>query len=69
MITALPEMLPSDPDALRAMVLAERAEKRRLIKERDGLAAERDELNAANEKLHHIIARCGGRTSGANPSG
>jgi transposase len=57
MTAALPDMLPSDPDALRAMVLAERAGRQRLIKERDGLAAERDELNAANEKLHHIIAQ------------
>ena len=57
MTTASPDMLPSDPDALRAMVLAERAGTQRLIKERDGLAVERDELNAANEKLHHIIAQ------------
>jgi transposase len=49
MTAALPDTLPSDPDALRAMVLAERAEKQILIEERD-------ELNAANEKLHHIIS-------------
>ena len=49
MTIALPDMLPSDPDALRAIILAERAEKQRLIEERD-------ELNAANEKLHHMIA-------------
>ncbi len=57
MSTASPEMLPCDPDALRAMVLAGLAEKQVLIKERDELAAERDELTAANEKLHHLIAQ------------
>src|SRR5208337_3270753 len=64
MTTALPEMLPCDPDALRAMILAERAGKRLLIEERDRLAVERDaivlerdELTAANEKLHHLIAQ------------
>ena len=64
MITALPELLPCDPGALRAMILAERAGKQLLIEERDRLAAERDaivlerdELNAANEKLHHLIAQ------------
>ena len=56
MIAALPDALPNDIDALHALVLAERAAKRLLILERDGLAAERDELNAANEKLHHLIA-------------
>jgi transposase len=64
MITALPGMLPCDPDALRAMILAERAGKQLLIEERDRLAVERDaivlerdELTAANEKLHHLIAQ------------
>jgi len=56
MIAASPDTLPNDADALRALVLAERAAKRLLMEERDGLAAERDALNAANEKLHHIIA-------------
>jgi transposase len=56
MIAASPDALPNDVDTLRALVLAERAAKRLLTEERDGLAAERDALNAANEKLHHIIA-------------
>ena len=56
MIAASPDALPNDLDALRAVVLAERAEKRLLIEERDAAVAERDQLNAANEKLHHIIA-------------
>ena len=56
MIAASPDMLPNDVDGLRALVLAERAAKRLLLEERDGLTAERDALNAANEKLHHIIA-------------
>ena len=56
MIAASPDALPNDVDALRALVLAGQAEKRLLIEERDGLAAERNALNAANEKLHHIIA-------------
>ena len=56
MIAASPDALPNDDAALRALVLAERAAKRLLMEERDGLAAERDALNAANEKLHHIIA-------------
>ena len=49
MIAASPNALPNDVDALRALVFAERAEKRLLIEERDA-------LNTANEKLHHLIA-------------
>ena len=49
MIAASPNTLPDELDALRAVILAERAEKRLLI-------AERDQLSAANDKLHHIIA-------------
>ena len=49
MIAASPDALPNDLDALRAVLLAERADKRVLI-------AERDQLSAANDKLHHIIA-------------
>ena len=56
MIAASPDALPNDVNGLRALVLAERTAKRLLMEERDGLAAERDALNAANEKLHHIIA-------------
>ena len=56
MTTASSDTLPDDLDALRAAILAERAEKQHLIAERDGLLAERDKLNAANDKLHHIIA-------------
>jgi hypothetical protein len=49
MTIASPDALPDDIDALHAMILAERAEKQILI-------AERDQLSAANDKLHHIIA-------------
>ena len=56
MIAASPDALPNDLDALRAVVLAERADKRLLIAERDAAVAERDQLSAANDKLHHIIA-------------
>jgi transposase len=56
MTTASPNALPDDLDALRAVILAERAEKQHIIAERDGLLAERDQLTAANDKLHHIIA-------------
>ena len=56
MTAASPNVLPDDLDALRAAVLAERAEKQLVILERDGLVAERDQLSAANDKLHHIIA-------------
>ena len=49
MTTASPDALPDNIDALHAMILAERAEKQLLI-------AERDQLTAANDKLHHIIA-------------
>ena len=56
MIAASPDALPIDVNGLRAMVLAERAAKRLFMEERDSLAAERDALNAANEKLQHIIA-------------
>ena len=56
MIAASPDALPNDVDALRGLVLAERVAKQLLIEERDGLVADRDELNAANEKLHPIIA-------------
>ena len=56
MIAASPDALPNDLDALRAVLLAERADKRLLIAERDAAVAERDQLSAANDKLHHIIA-------------
>jgi hypothetical protein len=56
MTIASPDALPDDIDALRAVILAERAEKQHLLAERDGLLAERDQLSAANDKLHHIIA-------------
>ena len=49
MIAASSDALPNDVDGLRALVLAEQAAKRLLMEERDA-------LNAANEKLHHIIA-------------
>jgi hypothetical protein len=49
MTTASPDALPDDLGALHAMIFAERAEKQLLI-------AERDQLNAAVDKLYHIIA-------------
>ena len=55
MTATSPDALP-DLDALRAVILAERADKRLLIAERDAAVAERDQLSAANDKLHHIIA-------------
>ena len=55
MTAASPDALP-DLDALRAVILAEREDKRLLIAERDAAVAERDQLSAANDKLHHIIA-------------
>lgn len=51
MTAALPGMLPCDPDALRAMILAERAGTQLLIEERDRLAAERDELTARTKNF------------------
>jgi hypothetical protein len=68
MIAASPDALPNDVNGLRALVFAERAAKWLLMEERDGLAAERDALNAANEKLHHIIAVLRRRASVVNPS-
>lgn len=55
MTTASPDALPNNIDALRAIILAERAEKQQLITERNDLLTERDQLTAANDKLHHII--------------
>lgn len=48
MIDTSPDALPDDLGALRAIIAAERAERQLLI-------IERDQLSAANEKLHHII--------------
>ena len=42
MIAASPDALPNDVDALCALVLAERAEKRLLMEERDELNAARN---------------------------
>jgi len=55
MADASPDALPDDLGALRAIIAAERAEKRLVIAERDAALAERDQFSAANEKLHHII--------------
>ncbi len=49
MTVASSDTLPDDLDALRAIILAERAEKQLII-------TECDQLTAANDKLHHIIA-------------
>ena len=69
MIAASPDALPNDVDALRALVLAERAEKRLLIEERDGLG--RNATNSTPPMRSFITSSpcCGGRASAANPSG
>jgi transposase len=49
--------LPSDADALRALVLSMMAERDALKSERDALTAERDALLKRNERLHHILLK------------
>jgi hypothetical protein len=49
--------LPSDADALRALVLSMMAERDALKSERDALTAERDALLKRNERLHQILLK------------
>ncbi len=52
-----PEILPNDIGALRALILAERAERARLDAQAQTLQAEVARLTALNERLDHIIAQ------------
>lgn len=52
-LTALPET----PAALRALLLAARAERDSAMAERDRLAAERDALASQNDQLRHLLLR------------
>jgi transposase len=52
-----PEILPNDIGALRALILAERAERARLDAQAQTLQAEVTRLTALNERLDHIIAQ------------
>ena len=49
------ETLPGDIDALRALILAERAAHAAVVTERNVIIAERDKLAARNERarIHH----------------
>src|SRR5258708_22290565 len=49
--------LPTDADALRALVLSMMAERDAWTSERDVLTAERDALLERNERLHHILLK------------
>jgi transposase len=49
--------LPTDADALRALVLSMMAEQDALKSERDALTAERDALLERTERLHHLLLR------------
>ena len=48
---ALPTELPEDIDALRALILAERARHAAVVAERNTIAVERDLLSVRTEKL------------------
>jgi transposase len=50
-----PQGLPHDLDALRALIVAERAVHAAIVAERDAIAIERDELAARTAKLEHIV--------------
>src|ERR1700739_2606850 len=50
----MPE-LPTDADALRALVLSTLSERDALTAERDALTVERDALLEHNERLHHLL--------------
>jgi len=47
--------LPDDIERLKALVLAERAERRQIAGERDAAVAERDRYAAQNERLSHML--------------
>ena len=53
---ALPPELPDDIDALRALILAERAAHAAVVAERNTIAVERDLLSVRTEKLEQIVA-------------
>jgi transposase len=55
-VTDSNDMLPNDIDALRAMILAERAARAAVVAERNAVTVERDKLAARNERLEAIIA-------------
>jgi transposase len=50
------DTLPNDIDALRALILAERAARAAVVAERNAVTVERDKLAARNERLEAIIA-------------
>jgi transposase len=51
------QILPDDPAALQALLLAAWAERDRIAAERDSLAVERDALAARNERLQHLLRK------------
>ena len=53
---ALPPELPDDIDALRALIVAERAAHAAVVAERNTIAVERDLLSVRTEKLEQIVA-------------
>jgi hypothetical protein len=54
-MTNASDTLPDDIDALRALILAERAAHAIIVAERNAITAERDRLAARNERLEAII--------------
>jgi transposase len=55
-VTDTSDALPNDIDALRAMILAERAARAALVAERDQLAVRNTTLETANARLEQILA-------------
>jgi transposase len=55
-MTNVPSALPNDIDALKALILAERAAYAVVIEARNAALAERDTLAVLNTKLEHIVA-------------
>ena len=55
-MTHASETLPNTIDALRALILAERAAHATIVAERNAISAERDKLATRNERLEAIIA-------------
>ena len=49
--------LPSDPEVLRAMLVATMARCEALVEERDSITTERDALAARNEKLRYLLGK------------
>jgi transposase len=54
-MTNASDALPDDIDALRALILAERAAHAIIVAERNAITAERDKLATRNERLESII--------------